>query len=392
MRVLIAGGGVAGLALAGLLERQGRSPIVAERLSRQDHAAVHAAFDHGVELSPVGTGVFHGLGAFAELVDRSVELARYRTLSDRGEVLQEVDLADTVGAAGPFLSLANTDLLAVLASRVDPDRLRWGAQVVDVATTAHGTVVARFADGGEEEVDVVVAADGMRSDVRAALWGDLVPYETDWTVATWWSPSAVLTPPGTVSELWGTGVFVRLCPRGSGVDVTVGMPVLVAPPSRLDAAADVLAALRTVVTAGCEAAADLPGLFDAIDGRVNRWPMREYRAPGIVAGGGRIALCGDAGTGFLPGTAMGAANALRSAAALAYELSLSGAPDVPLALERWRRRVEPVVRANQNMARSLARLMLSDAGVRTRVADLGTGHHPMSRLAKGVRDTLAEPF
>jgi 2-polyprenyl-6-methoxyphenol hydroxylase-like FAD-dependent oxidoreductase len=58
MRVLIVGGGVAGLALAAMLARQGREPVVVER------AGSYRDSGYGIALYPFGSAVLHGIGAY----------------------------------------------------------------------------------------------------------------------------------------------------------------------------------------------------------------------------------------------------------------------------------------------------------------------------------------
>jgi len=73
---------------------------------------------------------------------------------------------------------------------------------------------------------------------------------------------------------------------------------------------------------------------------------------------GRVALCGDAAAAFLPSAAVGASAAMRSAAALADELSRADAATVPLALELYQKRCQRIVERAQANSRQLARVML----------------------------------
>jgi 2-polyprenyl-6-methoxyphenol hydroxylase-like FAD-dependent oxidoreductase len=56
--VLITGGGVAGLALAAMLARQGREPVVVEKASSYRDSG------YGISLYPFGSAVLHGIGAY----------------------------------------------------------------------------------------------------------------------------------------------------------------------------------------------------------------------------------------------------------------------------------------------------------------------------------------
>lgn len=66
MRVLIVGGGVAGLALAAMLARQGRAGR--RRAGRQLPDG-----GYGISLYPFGPAVLHGIGAYPGFAAASVE-------------------------------------------------------------------------------------------------------------------------------------------------------------------------------------------------------------------------------------------------------------------------------------------------------------------------------
>lgn len=64
MRVLI----VAGLALAAMLARQGREPVVAEK------ADSYRDSGYGISLYPFGSAVLHGIGVYPGFAAASAEL------------------------------------------------------------------------------------------------------------------------------------------------------------------------------------------------------------------------------------------------------------------------------------------------------------------------------
>ena len=65
MRVVISGGGVAGLTLAAKLSQQGREPIVIEKAESYDQVG------YAIGLWPLGSCVLHGLACYDELVEQS---------------------------------------------------------------------------------------------------------------------------------------------------------------------------------------------------------------------------------------------------------------------------------------------------------------------------------
>lgn len=67
MRVLIIGGGVAGLTLAAKLARQDREPVVVER------ARSYRESGYAIALYPIGSAVLHGIGAYPGFAAASAE-------------------------------------------------------------------------------------------------------------------------------------------------------------------------------------------------------------------------------------------------------------------------------------------------------------------------------
>jgi FAD-dependent urate hydroxylase len=87
MRVLIVGGGVAGLALAAMLARQSREPVLVERASSYEESG------HAIALYPFGSAVLHGIGAYPAFTAASAELRTYEIAARRGSVIRSVDFA-----------------------------------------------------------------------------------------------------------------------------------------------------------------------------------------------------------------------------------------------------------------------------------------------------------
>jgi len=120
------------------------------------------------------------------------------------------------------------------------------------------------------------------------------------------------------------------------------------------------------------------------------WPMVDVRVRKWHLG--RVALCGDAGTAFLPTAGVGASNAMRSAAALADELSKADAAHVPSALDMYVKRCQRIVQGNQDDSRTAARLMFVDSETLGWGRDHLVKHYPAKRMVKQIIKSMREPF
>jgi 2-polyprenyl-6-methoxyphenol hydroxylase-like FAD-dependent oxidoreductase len=106
----------------------------------------------------------------------------------------------------------------------------------------------------------------------------------------------------------------------------------------------------------------------------------------------RLVLLGDAGVGFLPTAGVGASNALRSGAALAYELSLADGNSAQAAVRRWDRRVRPLVQGNQADSRQLAKLMMVRHKRASLLINLLMKHMPVTTITNSIIKSMEEPF
>jgi len=169
-RIAIIGGGIGGLAAALALERRGAEVVVCEQ------SGALSKIGAGLNLTPNAIKAFRALGIEQEieaigsgsefLMIRSWKSGRYISRMRRG------DYRKTFGA--PNLAVHRTDLLEVLAGALQTTEIRPGMRCTAVATGDRGAV-ARFADGGEIEADIVVGADGIHSVVRNSLFGADMP-------------------------------------------------------------------------------------------------------------------------------------------------------------------------------------------------------------------------
>ncbi len=158
-RVLIVGGGIAGLALARMLARIGVWPEVIER------EPVWRPAGTGMYLPGNATGALRALGLEAQVACRSVEIPRQRFCDHRGRLLCEVDVAALWRPVGPCLAIHRAELHDLLLKATGDVPIRLG-QAVDRVMQRNGIVSVECSDGTSGEYDLVVAADGIHSAVR----------------------------------------------------------------------------------------------------------------------------------------------------------------------------------------------------------------------------------
>jgi FAD-dependent urate hydroxylase len=378
MRVLIVGGGIAGLTLAGKLARQGREPVVAEG------ADSYRESGYAISLYPFGSAVLHGIGAYREFAAASAELKTYEIANRRGSVIRSLDFARLMAGYGPTYMTARGTLIELLraagGTRVD---LRMGTTVSELRE-AGSQVEALLSDGSCGRFDLVAGCDGIGSATRELLFGPQPGFDTGWVGWTWWGRAGIF-PPGTARELWLAGALFGVYPVPGRAMYFIAVPGAIAPADGLSEA-EVTARLRAALG---EAAA-VPQIEAALGEARQLWPwwLRDVRSRRLRKG--RVVLCGDAGTAFLPTAGVGASAALRCAAALADELSRADARLVPLALDHYLERTTRPIRANQRDSRRLARAMLLRSNALCGARDVAIRHMPVRSMIGSILAAMHE--
>ncbi|HEX6355964.1 FAD-dependent monooxygenase [Actinophytocola sp.] len=167
--VVIAGGGIGGLACAYALASTGQTVRVLER------EAEFTEVGAGLQMAPNATRILRRWGLLDEVLDAGVRPRRlvFRSALD-GSPLTHLDLDEvfTRRYGAPYVLIHRSDLLTILVRACE----RAGVTLVPNSTvedvvTKGDTAVVRTASG-EHRADLAVAADGLRSRLRAHLSAD----------------------------------------------------------------------------------------------------------------------------------------------------------------------------------------------------------------------------
>lgn len=355
LQLLIAGGGLGGLAAALACGRAGWPVRVYEQATRFTEVGA------GIQLGPNATRVLEGWGVAESLSAVAAFPQQLRVRSAReGRQLGTLRLGAAINQryGAPYATVHRADLQAVLldavrASGVEP---MLGAKVTQVLPSPLGVAI-RIDGQGEADGAALVGADGLWSSVRRQMWQDSPPRATGHLAYR-----GVIAQRDLPAALRSQDVNVWLGPRMHVVEYPVrgGSELNVvaivhgqSPGPAEDWDQEALAVeLQRAMGRLCTPLRDLVRAMPSwrLWALNDRSPMR---GPDEMARG-RVALLGDAAHPMRPYFAQGAGMAIEDAAELARLLANNGsAVDVPpalraYALNRWRRgaRVQALSRRN----------------------------------------------
>jgi FAD-dependent urate hydroxylase len=326
-RILIVGGGIAGLTAAVALRARGFDPELIER------APAWRTVGLGITLQPNAMRLLRALRVAASIESAGAGLRRFRYLTREGHTLAEIDLDQLWGARDPAISLERGALHDVLVHALAGARSRLGVAVTSLRS-GHAGVSVQFSDGGHADYELVVGADGIGSTVRALAFGDFVPRYCGQTALRAIAP--IQSSGDEAVQFWlGDGCFFGTFPVGAGR--TYGAGYISEPRDNIPVEGR-LARLRERYGSFGR---PVRSFFAALErdeqvhcAAVESLELPEWR-------NGRVLLIGDAAHASSPMMGQGGCMAIEDAVVLAELLEVS--PTVEAALDAYTPRRRPRV-------------------------------------------------
>jgi len=340
-RVVIVGAGIAGLATALRLGRDGWQVIVVER------APARRSSGYLVNLLGPGYAAAERLGLLPALSARALGVFTTVLVRADGRPKLTVPSAVAEAALGPrILTVFRGDLESTLyeAVRGRAD-LRFGTTVTAIDQDADQVRVT-LSDGTTERADLLVGADGVRSATRAALFGSGSRVDLPYVVGAFSLPHPVAgVPESSATTFIGPGRTAAIVNLGPGRSTAFFTYRCADPAAELNRGpVDALRAAFGDLGGGVPGALrhleqDPDGAyFDAVSQVVMpRWSA------------GRAVLLGDAAWCVTLFAGHGAALALAGADQLGAALRQHD--DVPAALAGWEAGLRPEAAKRQALAR-----------------------------------------
>ncbi len=167
MKVLIAGGGPGGLMLAYWLQRLGHQPIIVERMAEFRRAG------YLISLRGPGLRALEEMQLKTALAARQMDYHNANIIDEQGKVLRRYSIKLLSQQTGGALIVNRADLQEVLYEAVKASVEIRFASTIRLIEEASDQVQITFANGQQESFDLLVGADGYRSQTRAQVFGDV---------------------------------------------------------------------------------------------------------------------------------------------------------------------------------------------------------------------------
>ncbi|MDA3643411.1 FAD-dependent monooxygenase [Saccharopolyspora indica] len=381
MRVLISGGGIAGLTAAYWLHHHGHEPVVVERAPRGQFGG------YGIDFFGTGHDIAARMGLIDRLAAHQLPTEDIRYVDARGRLRSRLErrlLEKVIG--GPYLALMHARLEEALADAVRGRvEIRHEQRIAAVGQRPDGIDVV-FADGAADSFDLLVGADGVHSATRELVFGPESRFarRLGYTMACYPVPDSYGLGPRRIhySEPGRQVVLYPTDTPGELIALFLHRTADQTAPPR----AERRAALRDAfdgmgwITPELLAAAPEDIFVDGLTQiRMPRWHR------------GRVALIGDACAAMTLTSAQGASMAMAGGYLLAEALHRHDARTA--AFRACEARLRPAVTLRQDHARSFARFLVpatrAGLAVQGAVSRIGMRDAFAGLLRRGYGDTTS---
>jgi 2-polyprenyl-6-methoxyphenol hydroxylase-like FAD-dependent oxidoreductase len=347
-KVIVAGAGIGGLTAAIALRRAGFQVTVFERTAELREVGA------GLLLAANAQKALAKLGLAEAVSSLGTPASAGEIRSWRGEVLASIPAAELQKKVGaPSAAVHRADLQALLVRGVGEGTLCLGAEVEGFEQDEGGVRVT-LAGGSEENADILVGADGLRSKIRACLFGPEKPYYagyTSWRAVV--ESRGELLPWGRGFESWGRGARFGCAHIGRGRIywfATANAPE----GGKDDPPGSSAGPKATLLRLFGNWHRPIGDLIEATDeGAILRTDIYDREPLGERWGEGRATLLGDAAHPMTPNLGQGACQAVEDTVVLARCLNEADASaDALRCYERLRSdRVAMIVRRSRRIGR-----------------------------------------
>lgn len=179
MKILISGGGIAGLAAALLLKKQNHD------ITLIDKAPAFQKLGYGLSLKGFGIELIDQLGLLRELKKYELPISTFEISNSNGKPIRDISKETLDIITGGAIPIARADLHGVLYDATQREvPIKFATTITAIEHKPEAEHVT-FSNGKTEVFDLVVSAEGIHSSTRKLLWGDKgwTPFDITYSAA-----------------------------------------------------------------------------------------------------------------------------------------------------------------------------------------------------------------
>lgn len=340
MRILIVGGGIAGLTLGAFLEHSDiEFDIIEKNRDWSQQGFLISMWDSGRDiLKKIGLG---------DRIDTTGSPAHVYSIRDgAGEIVRNIDFTSFYAKYGSAITiLSRSDLHEWLREKISQSRIQMGT-TVSAIQRRNGKTLVTFTNGEEEEYDVVVGADGVHSAMRRLVFPNDVESYENWRVWYAWIDHAFAVP-AAIAEYVAPSEFVIVCSAGTKTTAWFFAPSDHARADEVEGRIDRLKRLIKDETVLVPQAIELLRDEDLVPSDIAYVKMKHWVHD-------RVVLIGDAAHCMGPHAGIGSTMAMEDGYILAGELmQVSRSYSIDMALENYEKKRRVRIKLAQNLSNTL---------------------------------------
>ncbi len=312
--------------MAGFLERAGFTPTLIERAPEFKHIGF------GMSIFGNGRKILRELGVDDEVAKEAYEIPWVELADANGRQLgKKILFKGFQRFAEPLITIERAALHGALAKNLRKTKLRLGTTIEQFKTEKDKTEV-KFSNGEREAFDLVIASDGIHSQIREQVFGHGQNSFYGWSLRFFWVPPHIPVLAGAIclSKERATLALYPLGKRCFAGLYEYNPKRINHPPLPIEGFLPYLSrhgwTNRHIVDLEWQAKNGQQYYDHLQHVALDKWFKK------------RVALVGDARHGLSPITGMGGSMALEDAFVLADELAKSDSAHIDAALKNYAKR------------------------------------------------------
>jgi len=165
-KILIVGGGIAGLATAKILQQNPHLEV-----SLIEKQAEWTTSGTGLYTPANGVAALQALGLAQKAKEKGCIIHDREIYNSKGKLLMKLNLSEVWGRKDPCLNIGRKVLHQILVDEVMEDNFRLNTSLQAINQDKNGVEV-HFSDGSKDQFDLVIGADGLYSQTRQLVLGN----------------------------------------------------------------------------------------------------------------------------------------------------------------------------------------------------------------------------